>query len=236
MTPGKRLLNKFARLRPVGFLQLTLLLGIILLATPLRQERWLFWVVLQVMFLDALLVSLSAGGMQQRLRLAFLGVWAAGFVANLEATLATSVAAARWWNLATLSLVFVLLSGCTVVVLAYIFRSPRVTLDVMFAAVTVYLLIAFSFATIYNIVFQLDPRSFRFPEWIDPGPVEILRTEMLYFSLVTLATLGYGDILPSSPFTQMLAVLEAVIGQFFMAVLVAWLVGMFIYDNFAGER
>ena len=59
---------------------------------------------------------------------------------------------------------------------------------------------------------------------------------MLYFSLVTLATLGYGDILPSSPLTQMLAVVEAVIGQFFMAVLVAWLVGMFIADNFAGKR
>jgi hypothetical protein len=211
------------------------LLGIILLATPLRQERWLFWVLLQVMFLDALLVSLSASDMR-RLRWAFLGVWAAGFGANLGATLASSVEAARWWNLATLSLVFVLLSGCIVVVLAYIFRSQRVTLEVMFAAVTVYLLIAFSFAMIYNIAFQLDPRSFRLPEWIDPGPVEILRTEMIYFSLVTLATLGYGDILPSSPFTQMLAVLEAVIGQFFMAVLVAWLVGMFIYDNFAGER
>jgi Ion channel len=51
---------------------------------------------------------------------------------------------------------------------------------------------------------------------------------MVYFSL---ATLGYGGIFPSSPFTQMLAVLEAVIGQFFMAVLVAWLVGMSIYDN-----
>ena len=82
----------------------------------------------------------------------------------------------------------------------------------------------------------MDPQSFRFPEWIEPGSVEILRTEMLYFSLVALATLGYGDILPTSPFTQMLAVLEEVIGQFFMAVLVAWLVGMFIYDNFAGER
>ena len=108
-------------------------------------------------------------------------------------------------------------------------RSP-------FAAVTVYILIAFSFATVYNIVLQIDFQSFRFPEWIEPGAVEVLRTEMLYFSLVTLATLGYGDILPSSPFTQMLAVLEAVIGHFFMAVLVAWLVGMFIYDSFGGER
>ena len=236
MTPGKRILDNFARLRPVGFVQLTLFLGIILLATPLRQERWVFWVLLQLMFLDALLVSLSASDTRPRLRRAFLGVWAAGFVANLGATLASSVESARWWNIATLSLAFVLLSGCIVVVLAYIFRSQRVTLDVILAAVTVYLLIAFSFATIYNIAFQLDSQSFRFPEWIEAGSAEVLRTEMIYFSLVTLATLGYGDILPSSPFTQMLAVLEAVIGQFFMAVLVAWLVGMFIYDNFAGKR
>jgi voltage-gated potassium channel len=104
------------------------------------------------------------------------------------------------------------------------------------AAVTVYILIAFSFAMIYNIAFQFDFQSFRFPEWIAVGSAEVLRTEMLYFSLVTLATLGYGDILPSSPLTQMLAVVEAVIGQFFMAVLVAWLVGMFIADNFAGKR
>jgi voltage-gated potassium channel len=236
MTPGKRILDNFARFRPAGFAQLNLFLGIILLATPLRQERWLFWVLLQLMFLDALLVSLSAGDTRQRLRRTFLGVWTAGFAANLGATLASSVESARWWNIATLSLVFVLLNGCILVVLAYIFRSQRVTLDVILAAVTVYLLIAFSFATIYNIAFQFDFRSFRLPEWIEAGPAEVLRTEMIYFSLVTLATLGYGDILPSSPFTQMLAVLEAVIGQFFMAVLVAWLVGMFIYDNFTGGR
>ena len=106
-------------------------------------------------------------------------------------------------------------------VLTYIFRCQRVTLDVMFAAVTVYLLIAFSFAAIYHIAFQLDLRGSRFPEWAATSFTEVLRTEKIYFSLVTMATLGYGDILPSSPFTQMLAVLEAVVGQFFMTVLVA---------------
>jgi Ion channel len=233
MTPKKRILNNFARLRPAGFAQLTLFLGIILLATPLRQERWLFGVLLQLMFLDALLVSLAAGDTQQRLRKAFFGVWTAGFVANLAAMLTSSVEAARWWHIAISSLAFVLLSGCVIVVLVHILRRQRVTLEMILAAVTAYILIAFSFAAIYNIALQLDSRSFRFPEWIDAGSAEGLRTEMLYFSLVTLATLGYGDILPSSPFTQMLAVLEAVIGQFFMAVLVAWLVGMFIYDNLA---
>jgi hypothetical protein len=71
MTPGKRSLDNFARLRPAGFDQLTLFLGVILLATPLRQERWLFWVLWQLMFLDALLVSLSASDTHQRLRRAF---------------------------------------------------------------------------------------------------------------------------------------------------------------------
>jgi voltage-gated potassium channel len=225
----------YARLRPAGFAQLTLFLGIILLATPLRQERRMYGVLLQLMFLDALLVSLSASDMR-RLRRAFFAVWVVGFVANLGATLTSRVGSTQWWSLGASSVVFILLAGCVIMVLAYIFRSPRVTLDVMLAAVTAYLLIALSFAALYTLVFYFDSQSFRLPEWIEHGSVEAMRTEMVYFSLVTLATLGYGDILPSSPFTQMLAVLEAVIGQFFMTVLVAWLVGMFISDNFAGGR
>jgi len=236
MTPGRWIAYHFARFRPAGFVQLTLFLGIILLATPLRQERRVFWVLLQLMFLDALLVSLLASDMRHHLRWAFFGVWAAGFGANLGATLAGGAESVQWWNLGTSSVAFILLTGCVTVVLAYVFRSPRVTLDVMLAALTAYLLIAMAFAAIYSLVFHLDSQSFRLPEWIERGSVEAVRIDMVYFSLVTLATLGYGDILPSAPFTQMLAVLEAVIGQFFMTVLVAWLVGMFISDNFAGGR
>jgi hypothetical protein len=230
------ILNRCARLRPTGFTQLSLFLGIILLATPLRQERRIFWLLLQLAFLDALLVSLSASGARRGLRAVLLGVWAAGFGANLGATLTAGVESTPWWSLATSSLAFILLTGCAIAVLAYIFRSHRVTLDVMLAAVTAYLLIALSFAALYSLVFQLDALSFRLPEWIESGTVEAVRTEMVYFSLVTLATLGYGDILPRSPFTQMLAVLEAVIGQFFMTVLVAWLVGIFISHNFVRGR
>lgn len=63
----KSTLHHWARLRPAGFAQLTLFLGIIMLATPLRQERRIIWVLLQLMFLDALLVSLSADDTRQRL-------------------------------------------------------------------------------------------------------------------------------------------------------------------------
>jgi voltage-gated potassium channel len=236
MTLGKRMLHHWARLRPAGFAQLTLFLGTILLATPLRQERRIFWALLQLLFLNALLVSLSASDLRPRLRWVFFAVWAVGCGANLGARLASRIESSQWWSLGASSVTFILLTGCVIVVLAYIFRSPRVTLDVMLAAVTAYLLIALAFAALYSVVFHLDSQGFRLPEWIERGTVEVVHTEMVYFSLVTLATLGYGDILPSSPFTQMLAVLEAVIGQFFMTVLVAWLVGMFISHNFAGGR
>jgi voltage-gated potassium channel len=94
--------------------------------------------------------------------------------------------------------------------------------------VTAYLLIAFSFGAIYHLISQLNPHSPQLPDWIELGSLETICTEMIDFSLVTLATLGYGDILPSLHFTQMLAVLEAVINQFFMAVSASRLVGMFV--------
>jgi hypothetical protein len=61
------------------------------------------------------------------------------------------------------STLYHLLSGCVIVVLVYIFHSPRVTLDVMLAAATAYLLIAFALAALYSLVFDLDSQSFRPP-------------------------------------------------------------------------
>ena len=64
----KSILHHCARFRPAGFAQLTLFLEIILLATPLRHERRVFWVLLQLTLLDPLLVSLSASDTWPRLR------------------------------------------------------------------------------------------------------------------------------------------------------------------------
>jgi voltage-gated potassium channel Kch len=54
-----------------------------------------------------------------------------------------------------------------------------------------------------------------------------LRGELIYFSVVTISTVGYGDILPASPVARMLAMTEAVVGQFFVAVVVATFVSMY---------
>lgn len=54
--------------------------------------------------------------------------------------------------------------------------------------------------------------------------------QMRYFSFETLTTLGYGDIVPRSPVARMLATLEAVMGQIYLTVLIARLVGLHIVD------
>ncbi len=58
---------------------------------------------------------------------------------------------------------------------------------------------------------------------------------MIYFSFVTLATLGYGDILPDSNLTRSVAILEAIIGQFYVAVIVAVLVSAFVSQRMQNQ-
>jgi hypothetical protein len=86
-------------------------------------------------------------------------------------------------------------------------------------AVNIYLLLGLIFARLYQVVDFMVPGSFRFPEG------EVLNISGLaYFSFVTLATLGYGDITPVSVVARDLAVLEAVTGQLYLVILISRLV------------
>jgi voltage-gated potassium channel len=112
----------------------------------------------------------------------------------------------------------------------------RIHLDTIFAAVMAYLLIAIIFAQIYALLMLGEPASFKFPSAPVMDSDSIFRSDLVYFSLVTIATLGYGDIVPQMGLTKMLAVVEAVMGQFYVAVLVAWLVCTFISPSLREGR
>jgi len=106
---------------------------------------------------------------------------------------------------------------------AHIVRRHRITVDVISGAIAVYLMMAALWAYIYDILRTLDPDSFNIPERLAASG-----RPMLYFSLVTLTTLGYGDISPVSPMARSWVVLEALVGQIYLVVVVAMLVGMFV--------
>ena len=109
-------------------------------------------------------------------------------------------------------------------ILQIIARSEVVTKETIFAAIVAYLLIAIMWAFIYIVLDTLVPGSFSFPE--KGTRVETMRFE--YFSFVTITTLGYGDVTPLTNKASALVLLEALVGQVYLVVLVAWLVGMHV--------
>ncbi len=90
-------------------------------------------------------------------------------------------------------------------------------------AICFYLLLGMIWAMIYIILMIAAPDSFN---GVDATNWQESFTQMIYFSFVTLTTLGYGDISPQLPLPRFLVYLEAIVGQFYLAILVASLVGM----------
>jgi len=125
----------------------------------------------------------------------------------------------------------------TVVLLRYVLTTTSVTADTIFASLCAYLLLGFVWANFYSIVLYFDPDALSLP--FETGMEREVRigsagsTSLVYFSFVTLTTLGFGDVVPQSPFTMMLSVIESAIGQIYLAVLVARLVGIQITRSVA---
>lgn len=100
--------------------------------------------------------------------------------------------------------------------------TGSVDLNKIVGSVALYLLIGLIFSIFYVILLEFSPHALKGVEpdlWYNNMPV------MTYFSFVTLATLGYGDISPATPMAQVIAIIEAITGLFYMAVIVAGLIG-----------
>lgn len=107
------------------------------------------------------------------------------------------------------------------VLLAQIFRPGRVTHVRIQGAIAVYLLFGIAYAHGYHIVGVLHPGAFAAP----PGELN-QPSDWIYFSFVTLTTVGYGDITPVIPVARSLAIGEALVGQLYLAVMISRLVAM----------
>ena len=106
--------------------------------------------------------------------------------------------------------------------LEFVFYSTGVGRDVIYGAVTVYILFGNMFSAFYMIIQTLEPGAFTSPE-----AQEVVWQRMVYFSYATLTTLGYGDIAPRSAWAQSVASLEAILGSLYIAVIIGRLIGMY---------
>ena len=123
---------------------------------------------------------------------------------------------AVWREISTLATLAVL--GC--VVLALVLRPGPITTRRIEGAIAVYLLLGFTFAQVYELVALWDPGAFT-------GTVDGRGSlPWTYYSFVTLTTMGYGDIMPVHPLARAVAVLEALTGQLYLAIMLARLVSL----------
>lgn len=107
------------------------------------------------------------------------------------------------------------------IILYRVSAAREIDLDILSGAIGLYLLIAITWSASFAVIENLVPGSFA------AGETPITWDRYLYFSLTTMTTLGYGDILPTSSFARIWATMEAVTGSLYIAVLVARLVSLY---------
>ena len=165
-----------------------------------------------------------------------------GATRMLFALLMVPVLVARWllyfipsdWVLVLglgIGSVFIVLVAARI--LFYVVSQRSISTETILAALCVYLLFGVAWGLTYALLEQVTPGAFAFPQ---ATPANAIQQQLLYFSLVTLTTVGYGDISPQSPFAQALANLEAILGQIYLAVLVARLVGIQVAQSMTAAR
>ncbi len=134
-----------------------------------------------------------------------------------------------------MSITVVWVAVAVAVVVKALFEESVVTTNMIFGAVVAYLLIAVAFAFLFQILEISQPGAFT--GLSDSANPRDLGDSLLYFSLVCLTTMGYGDILPVSDLARPLAALEGVFGSLYLAVMIARLVGLHIHgDPASGTR
>ncbi len=117
---------------------------------------------------------------------------------------------------------FTFLVSSIFIILTGIFQAKKVTADTITGGICIYLMLGLVWFELYDILLLFDPAAFS-------HPMPFYRT--FYFSFVTLTTVGYGDVVPVHRLAMMLANLEAVIGQIYLAVIVARLVSLYANEK-----
>ena len=115
------------------------------------------------------------------------------------------------------------------VVARAVYAPGRITFHRLQGTVVLYLNLASIFASVFSLIWVLDPAAFGNLAAPTGGPSEMVT--MLYFSLTTMTTTGYGDIVPVDPFARSLANLESMFGQFYFAITVTRLVTLELEEH-----
>ncbi len=206
-----------------NFFYLLFSLFLLLLVAPLFEGAFVGLMILDIAYSAVLLSAVYAVSEKKRLF-------------TLTVVFVVPIIIARWSNyflnndslaLASKSLTLAFFVFIICAMLSHVVKDEEVTANKICGALSVYLLIGVTWAALFTIIEGIRPQSFVIAD-VQGAGVREMSTHFMYYSFVTLTTLGYGDIAPLTPTAKAFSFVEAVIGQIYLAVLIARLVGLHI--------
>ena len=210
-------------LRQHNFLYLLLGLLFLLLAMPLYRDitGTAYSIVTELAFSVFLIIGVWSLRGSRRDFLVAIGLVAAGVGGNLLALAGAGIG----FTYLALTGYFIFMLLTISIAASQVFREGTVDMNNIIGAICVYLLLGVTWSLAYVFINLLIPGSF---SGNISGTAFNQLQDFLYYSFVTLTTLGYGDIVPVTASARALATFEAIVGQFYIAILVAGLVAAYI--------
>ena len=212
------------------FFYLLISLLLLFLIHPLLEGVIVFRFLLQIFFSVVLISALYAVSQKKVVLIVGLilllptlvGGWSLYFIASPALDLTGRSFGALFFAFTATTLV------------SKVFKEDEVTADTIAGAICVYLLIGLTWAFLYSVMEFLHPGSFSIDKFLPQDSSlqpEQQTTLFFYYSFVTLTTLGYGDIIPLTTPARAISFVEAIIGQIYVAVLIARIVGLHIVHS-----
>ena len=227
----KERLDRLSNTRPPHYTQLLTVMVLRLLASPLLHGGP-GDIVASFFFFYIIFLIVQSYRLRRSLFCVFVAIAALGFYLDVVLTLGWISVSAVTPTLITIELIYALFFGsATLLILRGILRTPRVTMDTVRGGICVYLLLGYFWAVLYGMVETIDADAFSSSLLVDNSA-----TKMIYYSFVTLTTLGFGDIVPISPMASTLTILEALVGQLYPTIFIALLVGNYLAHQNRSDR
>jgi voltage-gated potassium channel len=210
------------------YFALLVLLTLLLMIYPFWPRSILGLATLDILLWGVLIASIHAVSHSVLLSRIAIALAIPTFLADIIAFMM----ATQQWLLISCLLDLTFIFFVTTVVIGNVMKEERVGTNKIFGAICGYILIGLLWALVYGALELSYPGSFSgtaTPQ--QEGPHFAAMDQFIYFSLVTLSTLGYGDITAVTHAARSLSAVEAVVGQLYMAILVARLIGLHIFES-----
>lgn len=202
-----------------------LLFGLILIAiqplgAAMGKLNLLMGIILSIILISAIYA------VSEKIRHTVIGILLA--VPLLITMWAKQLLEIRWLQIPESVIGLMFFGYIIALILKFIFTQDEIKADMIAGAATVYLLLATAWVYAYRAIEVIQPGSFAIAE-----VQNLTQDTALYYSFVTITTLGYGDIFPVTTAAKSCAILEAVVGQLYLVITVAWLVGVNVSQRLA---